>query len=98
MQLDAFIQGLQEDLQTAAALGDERTAAGARQLSLALGSSLRVRVLDLLAEAALELSSSTDDGHVEVRVAGRDPQLVFVPDAPAPGAEPSQPIADDGST
>jgi hypothetical protein len=99
MQLDAFIQGLQEDLQAAAALGDERTAATARQLSLALESSLRVRVFDLLAEAALELSGSTDDGHVEVRVAGRDPQLVFVPDAPAPEREPAQPLGgEDGGT
>src|SRR3954451_2344908 len=99
MQLDAFIQGLQEDLQAAAALGDERTGAGARPPSLALGSSLRVRVLDLLGEAALELSSTTDDGHVELRVAGRDPQLVSGQDAPAPAAARAQPIGgDDGST
>src|SRR4051812_8969935 len=99
MQLDAFISGLQEDLQAAAALGDERTAATARQLSLALESSLRVRVLDLLAEAAVELSATVDAGHVEVRVAGRDPQLVYVPDAAAGGSETSAPLAgDEGAT
>src|SRR3954447_10981729 len=99
MQLDAFIHGLQEDLQAAAALGDERTAATARQLSAALESSLRVRVLDLLAEVALELTESTEDGHVEVRVAGRDPQLVFMPDVAAQAAEPTAPLGgDDGST
>ena len=45
--------------------------------SEALGSSLQLRLLDLLTEAGLE-SRGSPDGHVEVRLAGRDPQLVYV--------------------
>ena len=44
----------------------------------ALGSSLQLRLLDLLTEAGLELTAALPDGHVEVRLAGRDPQLVYV--------------------
>jgi len=40
-------------------------------------------VLDLLGQAALELSAKLPSGHVEVRLAGQEPELVFVDDAPA---------------
>ena len=78
MQLAPHIEALQSDLAEIAALGDEATAQAAQRLSLALRSSVGLRILDALTEAALELSAQIPAGHVEVRLAGQDPSLVFV--------------------
>jgi hypothetical protein len=78
MQMAPHIEALQSDLAEIAALGDEATAQAAQRLSVALRSSVGLRILDALAEAALELSSQIPTGHVEVRLAGQDPTLVFV--------------------
>ncbi|HZO98165.1 MAG TPA: ribbon-helix-helix protein, CopG family [Gaiellaceae bacterium] len=86
MNLTIVLEGLREDLQGIAELGDDRSAQIARRLGDALGSSLRLKVLDLLGQAALELSSKLPSGHVEVRLAGQEPELVWVDDAPAESA------------
>ena len=78
MNLTIVLEGLQEDLQGIAELGDERSAQIARRLGDALGSSLRLKVIELLGQAALELSSKLPSGHIEVRLAGQEPELVFV--------------------
>jgi hypothetical protein len=56
---------------------------------MALESSVSRRLLEALGEAALELSTQLEDGRVEVRFAGADPELVFVreeAEEPAPAA------------
>src|SRR5437588_12230953 len=78
MNLTIVLEGLQEDLQSLGELGDERSAQIARRLTDALGSNLRRKLLDLLSQAAVELSSKLPSGHVEVRLAGQEPELVFV--------------------
>jgi hypothetical protein len=78
MNLDLLIESLQHELASVAELGDERVAAIATRLSETLAPSIRLRVLDLLAQASLELSERLPSGHVEVRLAGQDPELVFV--------------------
>jgi len=83
MNLTIVLEGLREDLQGIGELGDERSAQIARRLGEALGSNLRLKVLDLLGQAALELSGKLPSGHVEVRLAGQEPELVFVDDAAA---------------
>src|SRR3954463_4902561 len=80
MQIDGHIQALREDLVRVAALGDESTSRAADILSVALESSLGRHIQDVLAEAALELNAQLDDAHVEVRIAGRDPELVLIRD------------------
>ena len=40
------------------------------------------RFVDALSEAAVELNDKLPSGHVEVRLAGQDPELVFVGDEP----------------
>jgi hypothetical protein len=87
MQIESHIQALREDLARVASLGDEATAHVAEILSSAIESSLARRLQDILAEAALELNTQLDSGHVEVRVAGREPELVYVrEDGSAPDA------------
>ena len=73
MELGHHITAIQSDLAAAAALGGEATADAGRRLSDALESSLQLRLLDVLTEAALGLNASLPDGHIEVRLAGRDP-------------------------
>jgi hypothetical protein len=76
-----------------AALGDESVVRAAELLAAALETSLGLRLQEALSEAALELSGQLRHGHVEVRVSGGDPELVYVADEPDP-----EPVseADDG--
>ena len=85
MQLGHHVDALQADLAALAELGDDATAEAARRLSVALRSSIGLRFLDALTEAALELSSQLTSGHVEVRMAGQEPQLVLVQEEPEVG-------------
>ena len=78
MQIDGHIQALRQDLVRVAALGDETTSRAADILSVALEASMGRQIQDILAEAALELNAQLDEAHVEVRIAGRDPELVLV--------------------
>jgi len=80
MQLDGHVQALREDLARVAALGDETTARAAELLAVALEASLARRVLEILGEAALELDAQLEDAHVELRIAGGEPELVLVPE------------------
>jgi len=80
MQLEGHIQAIQEELAATAATGDEATAQAARRLSEALASTLHLHLLDLLGEVALEIGGQLDPGRVEIRLAGRDPELVVVSD------------------
>ena len=90
MQIDGLIHALREDLVRVAALGDESTSRAADLLSVAIEASLGRRMQDALAEAALELNDQLESAHVELRVAGRDLQLVLVREdgtAPEPADE-----------
>jgi hypothetical protein len=95
MQMAPHVAAIQTDLANAAGLGDDAIAQAGRRLADAVGSSLQLRLLDVLAEAALDVTGQLPSGQVEVRLAGREPQLVFVADAEAE-AEP-QPAGDDQS-
>jgi predicted HicB family RNase H-like nuclease len=93
MQMAHHIHAIQEDLAAAASLAaDEATVDAGRRLTQALGSSLHLRLLDVVSEAALALSDSVP-GRIEVRLAGRDPELVYIEEEAEP--EPTQSGADD---
>ena len=85
MNLTIVLEGLQQDLQNLGELGDERSAQIAQRLGEALGSNLRLKLLDLFSQAAVELSSKLPSGHIEVRLAGQEPEFVFV-DVPGEAA------------
>ena len=88
MQLQPHVEALRAELAALAELGDEHVAAGAERLSQALSAQLGLRFLELLSEAALEIGAQLPAGHVEVRLAGQEPSLVYVADEPAPAAPP----------
>jgi hypothetical protein len=90
MRMEIHIDGIREDLQAAAAaLGDEAVADALRRLSETVEPSVRLRIIDLLSEVALKLNGQLDSGHIEVRLAGREPELVFVDEPVAPDEPPS---------
>ena len=95
MQMAPYVQALQEDLANAASLaGDEAAQEAGRRLAQALEPSLQLRLLDLLSEIALSLNSQVP-GRVEVRLAGREPELVYTDEEEA---EPAAAPADDALT
>lgn len=92
MDIERHVRAIQTDLATAAALGDEAAAVAGERLAAAIGSSLQLRLLDVLTEVTLALNAQLSSGHVEVRLTGRDPELVLVDERagerdspPAPG-------------
>ncbi|MDP9235192.1 MAG: toxin-antitoxin system HicB family antitoxin [Actinomycetota bacterium] len=87
MDLRPYLEALRSDIEASAALGGPELKDAARLLAGALEASLQLRVLDLLNEAALDLSGQIGSGHVEVRLAGREVQLVFTAE-PGEGAPP----------
>jgi predicted DNA binding CopG/RHH family protein len=80
MKLRRFVDALEADLSAVAELGDEAMADAAGQLVLTLQASVGLRLLDALSEAAVELNERLPSGHVEVRLAGQDPELVYFSD------------------
>ena len=91
MNLAAYVEALQQDLANVAGIGDEAISEAARRIGAALESSLRLRLMDALGEAAAELTTQLPDGHVEVRVSGGEPELVYVPE---PGTPPPSGLED----
>jgi hypothetical protein len=92
METARFVEKLERDLVSVAALGDDAVAEAAERLIQALRGSAGLRLMEALGEAALEISAQLPNGHVEVRLVGPDPELVYVPEepvepAPAPEEE-----------
>ena len=86
MDITPFLEGLRRDLGSAAdAAGPEGRAAADRML-LALEPALRLALMEALSQAAAEITSELPHGVVEVRLRGRDPELVV------DVTEPTQPI------
>jgi hypothetical protein len=94
MDIERHVQAIQSDLAAAAALGDDASAAAGERLAAAVASSLQLRLFDVLTEATLALNAQLTSGHIEVRLAGRDPELVLVDDR-AGEAEPPPAPGDD---
>ncbi|HEV2889047.1 MAG TPA: toxin-antitoxin system HicB family antitoxin [Frankiaceae bacterium] len=85
MQTAPFIEALHREV--AAASGDTATAAVVERLASSLEAAAHLWLLDVANQAAAQVTSQLPDGHVEVRLEGRDPRLVFVPSPePAPAS------------
>ena len=94
MEMARFVEALEADLAAVAAVGDEQTRAVAERVLQAIRGSAGLRLLDALGEAALEISAQLPEGHIEVRLVGQDPALVYVGEE----AAPPEPAAEDGLT
>lgn len=89
MQTAPFVDALHREV-AAAATGDPATAAVVERLAASLEAAARLWLLDVATQAADQISAQLPDGHVEVRLGGRDAELVFVA-----GAEPEPEVGDD---
>jgi hypothetical protein len=86
MKMSLVVEGLRSDVVAVGELGDETVAEVAERIADVLGRSVPGRVLDLLSDAAAELSATLPDGRVDIRVAGDDVAMTYVEDAPGPSA------------
>ncbi|MCE7007567.1 toxin-antitoxin system HicB family antitoxin [Kibdelosporangium philippinense] len=96
MDLTPYIDSLREDLATTASAGDEQTRRAAAVLSAALEPAMRLAFMNALADVAAEVTSALDDHVVEVKLAGRDVQVVVTPTRRAADPEPEQPLPPPG--
>jgi len=95
METAQFVEALQQDLRDLARIGGDDLVEAARRLEGAVRQSATLRLIDVLTQAALELSEQLPDGHVDVRIAGQEPQLVFVAEQAPEQARPAAAAAED---
>ena len=76
MDLTPYLDMLRADLAIAAAPGGSATAEAADLLSHALEASARLALLEALSDAAAEVTTRLRDATVEVRLRGREADLV----------------------
>src|SRR5580704_17070585 len=88
MKMSLVVDGLRSDVVAVGELGDETVGEVAERIADVLGRSVPGRILDLLSDAAAELSATLPDGRVEIRVSGDEVELTYVGDEPGPAAAP----------
>jgi len=87
MQTAPFIEALHREVAAAVSSDDAATAAVVERLAGSLEAAAHLWLLDAANQAAAQLNTQLADGHVEVRLDGRDPVLVYVPSPePAPSS------------
>jgi len=80
MKMSLMVDGLRSDVEAVGDLGDDAVAEAAGRIAAVLARSAPSRLLDLLSEAAAEVSAELPEGRVELRVAGDDVELAYVED------------------
>jgi len=97
MDIAPFVESLRRDLNAAAAPGGPEVARAAELLSGSIDAAARLALLDALAQAADEVTTKLSTASVELRLRGREPELVVTehlpqpPEPPAPPAPPTPP-------
>lgn len=93
MDLTPYLSTLREDLTATASAGDEQTRRTAALLSAALEPSVRLALMNALADLAAEVTAQLPDHVVEVRLDGRDVRVVVTGTRqdPEPAGRPQPP-------
>jgi predicted HicB family RNase H-like nuclease len=87
MKMSLVVDGLRSDVEAVGELGDNAVAEVAERIAAVLARSAQSRILDLLSDAAAEVSAELPGGRVELRVAGDDVDLAYVEDERVPSGE-----------
>ncbi len=94
MELEPYIENIQRQLVDAAEAGGDEARALADRLLAPLDASLRLALQDVLVVAAEDITTELAPGSVELRLRGRDLELVVTPppvdspdDLPADGTD-----------
>jgi len=89
MDITPYVESLRQDLAAAAEAGGPEARAAAERLALALDPAVRLALMDALSQAAAEITAELPAGSVDVRLRGREPELVVdVPTMPLPVPPP----------
>ena len=91
MDLTPYLESLRSDLSAAAAPGGPETTRAADLLGHALEASARLALLQALSDAAAEITTRLHGPVVDVRLRGRDADLVVTEPAPEPDLD-EQPV------
>lgn len=104
MELSPYLDSLRTDLAASAAAGGAEVARAGELLAGALDPAARMMLMELLSATADELTVALDPTQIEVRLRGREPELVVthheLPEPPAPPSPPTPPApeADEGTS
>src|SRR6476661_6581977 len=79
MDLSDYVDALRGSLTTAAAAAGEQARETARLLADTMEPAVRLTVTDALAAMAAEVTDALDGALVDIRLRGRDPEVVVVP-------------------
>jgi predicted HicB family RNase H-like nuclease len=98
MDLSPYLENLRRDLAAAAAPGGPEVTRAADLLAGSLEASVRLCLLEALSDATAEITAQLDSASVEVRLRGREADLVVAeaPQMAAPAAPPPAAAADSG--
>jgi len=87
MQIDPYVESIRRQLEASAEAGGEEARALADRLTAPLEAAIRMAIQDALVAAAEEITLELAPGSVELRLRGREPELVVtLPPAEAPEA------------
>ena len=78
MKLESHLEALRHDLAAIAAVGGAEATSVVERLAAAVDSAFRLRVLEILADAAQELEAQLEGVTVELRLEEREPSLAVV--------------------
>ncbi|MGZ4509284.1 MAG: hypothetical protein ACXVX8_18770 [Blastococcus sp.] len=104
MDLTDYVDALRGSLTTAAAAGGAQAQETARLLADTMEPAVRLALIDALSAMAAEVTATLDGTLVDIRLRGRDPEVVVVPAVHDPEPEPetvteaAEGGADEGST
>jgi HicB-like protein involved in pilus formation len=96
MDLARLINALREDLKRSAEVAGDDVNAAAERLLLALEPAMRLTLMEALSQAAAEIGARLPNVRIDVRLNGREPDIVIEPTREA--AADSADATDDANT
>src|SRR3954467_11489296 len=98
MDLTEYVEALRHSLTTAAAAAGDQARETARLLSDTMEPAVRLTVTDALAAMAAEVTEALDGALVDIRLRGRDPEVVVVPAEQPSHEDHDDAVGDAGAT
>jgi hypothetical protein len=92
MDLATYVDKFRRELGAAAEAASAEVREAADRLSFAVEPSMRMALLDVLGDATDDITAKLEGAVVEVRLRGRDPEIVVTEHAPQPPAPPEPPF------
>ncbi len=89
MDITPYIEQLRGELLAVADAAGPDARAAAERLTLALDPATRMAMLELLSEAAAEISTLVPSGSIDVRLRGREAEFVVDVPPPPPAQDPT---------